>query len=152
MASNCAAWLPYHQTSWPQKSAGLEEDVYKNSRNGVYERLLNHQSIIGYFFNTSRKFAYDGWDLLTPYLREVMQMDAARSPTLKRVGDDLAEVIRGLPNGDRRLGQLERAATYAAFRNLLRLLIHDRLTLGVPTPLFTLDEYVTYLFPEDALG
>jgi CRISPR-associated protein Cst1 len=136
----------------PQKSAGPEEDIHKNARNEVYERLLNHQSITGYFFNTSRKLAYGGWDLLTLYLQEVMQMDPARIATLKHVGDDLAEVIRSLPNGERRLGQLERAATYASFRNALRRLIHDRLALGVPTPLFTLDEYVAHLFPEGALG
>jgi CRISPR-associated protein Cst1 len=136
----------------PQKSAGLDEDAHKNFRNEVYERLLNHQSIIGYFFDTSRKLAYGGWDLLTLYLQEVMQMDPARIATLKRVGDDLTEVIRTLPNGERRLGQLERAATYVSFRNVLRRLIHDRLALRAPTPLFTLDEYVAHLFPEGALG
>jgi CRISPR-associated protein Cst1 len=136
----------------PQKSAEPEADVYKNSRNEVYERLLNHQSITRYFFNTSRKLAYGGWDLLTLYLQEVMHMDPDRIATLKRVGDDLADVIRSLPNGERRLVQLERAATYASFRNALRRLIHDRLALAVPKPLFTLDEYVTHLFPEGALG
>jgi CRISPR-associated protein Cst1 len=35
---------------------------------------------------------------------------------------------------------------------VLRLLIHDRLALRAPTPLFTLDEYVAHLFPEGALG
>ena len=136
----------------PQKNTGPEEDVYKNAYNDVYERLLNRQSIIGYFFNTSRKLAYGGWDLLTLYLEEVMHMDPDRIASLKRVGDDLAETIRSLPNGERRLGQLERAATYASFRHALRRLIHDRLALKAPTPLFTLDEYVAHLFPDGALG
>jgi CRISPR-associated protein Cst1 len=135
-----------------QTTKDSEQEAYKNSRNDVYERLLNHQSIIAYFLDISRKLAYGGWDLLTLYLQEVLHMDPIRIVTLKRVGDDLADAIRTMPNGERRLGQLERAASYATFRNVLRRLIHDRLALGVPTPLFTLDEYAEQLFPEGALG
>jgi CRISPR-associated protein Cst1 len=133
-------------------SREITEEQYKNYKNDVYERLLAHQSIVGYFLDTTRKRAYGDWDLLSIYLREVLQMEPARISAIKRVADEVSVLIRTPPNGERRLGQLERAGNYASFRNVLLRLIRDRLSLGASAPLFTFDDYVDHLFPDGALG
>ena len=74
-------------------------------------------------------------------------MNEDRLATLKRVGDAIAEAIRQ-SGGSRRLGQLERAGSYRECRNILRFIIRDRIGQGQTEPLFSLDEYVEYLFPE----
>lgn len=76
-------------------------------------------------------------------------MDELRLNAIKKVGDAIAKSIRK-DERDRRLGQLERANSYGACRNVLRFVIRDRIRQGEEDPLFLLDDYVTLLFPESA--
>ena len=50
------------------------------------------------------------------------------------------------------MGQLEQASNYGTFRNILRLVIKDRVKMGAKNPLFSLDEYVNDLFPDGNMG
>jgi CRISPR-associated protein Cst1 len=80
-------------------------------------------------------------------------MDKERIEVIKRVADEIATVIRSDESKNpKRLGQLERANTYTAFRNTLRLIIKERIKSGAENPLFSLEEYVEKLFPEGALS
>ena len=74
-------------------------------------------------------------------------MELTRIEAIQRIGDSIAETIRQ-SGRDRRLGQLERSKTYAECRNILRFLIQDRIAQGQSEPLFTLKDYVEYLFPD----
>ena len=74
-------------------------------------------------------------------------MNEERLRALKRVGDAIAESIHQ-SGSTRRLGQLERAGSYRELRNILRFIIRDRIGQGSAEPLFSLDEYVEYIFPE----
>lgn len=134
----------YQKVNWDKVES---EDDYKNRQNRVYERLLEGQSILGYFLNRSERRVRGNWDLIILYLKEVRHMNEGRLTTLKRVGDAIAETIRQ-SGGTKRLGQLERARSYRECRNILRFIIRDRIDQGQEEPLFSLDEYVEHLFPD----
>jgi CRISPR-associated protein Cst1 len=127
-----------------------EEGEYINKINTVYDRLLSGKSIVRFFIAPKERKVYGDWDLLSYYLKEVRSMEKERLETLKRVGDELANYIRETEN-IKRLGQLEQASNYGTFRNILRLVIKDRVKIGAKNPLFSLDEYVNDLFPEGAM-
>jgi CRISPR-associated protein Cst1 len=134
------------------KKVDLEdEEKYKNLRNDVYERLLRGQSILGYFIDTSERKTLVGWSFLEYYMKGVRGLEEKRLETIKRVSDDIAQLIKTKGNV-RRLTQLETSKTYGDFRNVLRLIIKDRISAGFEKPLFTIDEYEKYLFPEGNLS
>ena len=134
----------YQYIKWDKVES--EED-YKNKTNLVYEFLLQGRSILGFFINRPARKTRSNWELLSLYLKEVRNMDESRLNAIKQVGDSIAESIRQSEN-DRRLRELEFARSYGACRNILRLVIRDRIRQGEETPLFSLDDYVEYLFPE----
>ena len=74
-------------------------------------------------------------------------MEQTRLEKIKQVGDFIAECIQE-SGSDRRLVRLERAKSYEACRNVLLYIIRERIKQGAPMPLFSLDDYVEYLFPE----
>ncbi|AKB85836.1 type I-B CRISPR-associated protein Cas8b1/Cst1 [Methanococcoides methylutens] len=128
-----------------------DKENYKNRWNGVYSNLLNGKSIVGYFINRRNKQSYGGWNLLEYYLMEVRNMDSKRLETLKKVGDALSEYIKETQN-IKRLTQLETASNFATFRNLLRLIEKERIKNASIDPIFTLEDFMTGLFPEGNLG
>lgn len=80
-------------------------------------------------------------------------MNQNRINAIKKVADAIAESIEKTGR-DRRLRQLEMAKTYREFQNVLLFIIKDRLKHGEPDPLFTIDDYLNYLFPysEDGIS
>ncbi len=123
------------------------EEDYKNRTNRVYENLLRDISILGYFLNRRIRKPRGNWELLSLYLKEIKTMEQTRLEKIKQVGDFIAECIQE-SGSDRRLVRLERAKSYEACRNVLLYIIRERIKQGAPTPLFSLDDYVEYLFPE----
>lgn len=145
-------WLTVVRRGYIRKIQNKTEDEYKNYRNEVYQRLLSHRPILGYFTDVPNKTAIGDWGLLTIYLKEVLQMNDRRIEAIKHLGDEIANIIQASASGKKRLGQLEKARTYALFRMVLLRLMRERVILKDETPLFTFDEYVEHLFPEGALG
>lgn len=138
----------YSRVDW---SKVKEEGDYKNKANTVYSNLLDGGTITQYFIDTKSKRSLGDWDLFGFYLKEVRKMDEKRLATIKRVGDEIARYIQKTENM-KRLGQFERAGNYRNFRNVLRLIVKDRVAHKEEEPLFTLDEFVEHLFPEGNLG
>ena len=128
-----------------------DEESYKNRGNDVYENLLSNKSIVRYFINRTKKSVYGNWSLFSYYLKEVRKLDENRINAIRELGDEIASTIKE-NNDPKRLGQLERAANYNSFRNVLRRLIKDRIAAKTETPLFTFDDYVQNILPEGALG
>jgi CRISPR-associated protein Cst1 len=129
------------------------EEEYKNNNNAIYDGLLKNAWLLRHFYSSQNRITYIKWNLLQIYLMEVREMDKQRIEVIKRVADEIAEVIRkDESNNPKRLGQLERANTYAAFRNTLRLIIKERIKNNAETPLFSLEEYSENLFPDGVLG
>ncbi len=133
----------YGRINWDKVES---EDDYKNRPNRVYENLLQDISILGYFINRRRRKPRGNWELLSLYLKEVRNMELTQREKIKQVGDLIAECIQKSGH-DKRLKQLERAKNYSECRNILRYVIRDRIRHGTPEPLFSIDDYMEYLFP-----
>ncbi len=134
-----------------KKSALEDEEKYKNVRNDIYERLLLGRSILRYFIEDNERKTLVGWNFLEYYMKEVRDMDEKRLETIKRVSDSIADLIK-MRGNTRRLIQLETAKSYSDLRNVLRLIIKDRISESLENPLFTLDEYEKNLFPDGNLS
>ena len=129
------------------------EEEYKNNNNAIYNGLLKNEWIIKYFYNFRQRKTYANWKLVQLYLKEVRQMNKQRIEVIKKMADEIALVIqKDESHNPKRLGQLERANSYGAFRNVLRLIIKDRIKNGAENPLFSIEDYTEKLFPDGALG
>ena len=73
-------------------------------------------------------------------------MEQTQLDKIKQVGDLIAKCIEK-SGRDRRLRQLEGAKSYGECRNILRYVIRDRIQQGAPEPLFSIEDYMAYLFP-----
>lgn len=131
------------------KKIKSEEDI-KKKRNEVYLKLLNGDSIVGYFLEKDRSIC-GNWEILSYYLKEVRNMNEKRIEILKRIGDKIADYIRKTDN-TKRLFALETVKSYEALRNIFLKITKDMITSGMEGPLFSTDEYLNDLFPEGALN
>lgn len=122
------------------------DEDYKNRTNRVYENLLQGHSILRFFLYRNSRKTRGNWELLSLYLKEVRTMEQTQLEKIKQVGDLIAKCIQK-SGRDRRLMQLERAKSYGECRNILRYVIRDRIQQGAPEPLFSIDDYMEYLFP-----
>lgn len=145
-------WLRIVRKGYRYRIEAREEAEYKNYPNEVYQRLLSHESIVRYFLDHENKQALGDWNLLSLYLKEVRKMDPKRVDTIRRVADDIAELVKTSANPKKRLSQLEMADNYGWFRNVLFRFMKEHLAAGNQEPLFTLEEYIDQLFPDGALG
>ncbi len=134
----------YGRINWDKVET---EDDYKNRINRVYENLLQDISILVYFIDRRHRKTRANWELLALYLKEVRTMEQTRLEKIKQVGDLIAECIQE-SGSVRRLTRLEGANSYEACRTVLLYIIRDRIRQGKQNPLFSLDDYVEYLFPE----
>lgn len=131
---------------------GKTEDDYKNSKNRIYQKLLDGRSILPHFLSIKKHKAFGDYSLLEVYLREVLAMDKTRIETIKKVADEIATFIRQSDKGKARLRNLEESVKFRDFCNVLRRISKERIAQQKPqTPLFTLDEFAEQLFPDGAL-
>jgi CRISPR-associated protein Cst1 len=145
-------WKQIIRKGFGKQAIEKNEEEIKNYRNDVYNRLLYGQSIIKYFIEFNDRKVIGDWSLLEIYLKEVLSMDENRIQIVKRVADEIVEMIKTSSNGKKRLVQLEIAKNYNSCRMVLLRLIQDRVAAKMENPLFTYDEYVEHLFPDGALG
>lgn len=123
------------------------EDDYKNRTNRVYENLLQDISILGFFINRQHRKPRGNWELLSLYFMEIRSMEQTRLEKIKQVGDLIADCIQE-SGSNKRLTRLEGAKSYETCRTVLLYIIRERIKQGKQNPLFSLDDYVEYLFPE----
>ncbi|MCC7203098.1 MAG: type I-B CRISPR-associated protein Cas8b1/Cst1 [Nitrospirae bacterium] len=145
-------WQKVVRKGYNKDLTGKKEDEYRNYKNSVYLSLLEGRSIVKYFLNNKAKEAIGDWNLLKYYLKEVRRMDEKRIEAIRKLGDEIAEIVKTSSNGKKRLGQLERAESYASLRNVLLRLMRDRVALKGDVPLFTYEDYVESFFPEGVMN
>lgn len=127
-----------------------EFEEYKNNPNEVYNRLLDNNSILRFFYNFKSKKALCSWNLVKYYMKEVRNMDEKRLKAIKELGDKLSDYIK-INDSKKTLSSLENASNYNSFRNILRKIIKNKIANGDDELLFTFDDYVTHLFPDGNL-
>jgi CRISPR-associated protein Cst1 len=145
-------WLQVVRKGYRYSIEDKKERDYKNYSNEVYQKLLSNESIVRYFLEYANKRALGGWSLLSLYLKEIKSMDQKRIDAVRRVADDLAELIKSSANPKKELNRIESADSYGWFRNVLLRFMKKHVAAGDEKPLFTFEEYVEQLFPDGALG
>lgn len=125
-------------------------DDYKNNPNTVYNNLMDGKSILRLFYTIKYKKTYCTWKLVKSYMKEVWNMDENRIEVIKDVGDRLSNYIKD-NDSLKTLNNLEQASNYNNFRNILRKILKNKISVGDKELLFTFDEYVINLFPDGNL-
>jgi CRISPR-associated protein Cst1 len=127
-----------------------ENETLRKYHNRVYHRLLNNESISGYFVDVKRRKPVVrgdlGWRLFASYQREVISMDQRRIDSLRDLGDRIAPLMR---DRHRRLLTLERADSRGRLTDVLYRLSKDAITRDHKEPLITFDQLVSDVFPHD---
>lgn len=123
------------------------ETEYKNHTNDIYLKMLQGTSITSYFIDPSQKAVCCSWKIVDLYLLEVKKMDKDRISLIKRIGDEIADVIHETDK-IQRISDIERTYNYNEFLRMLLLIIKSRIALRKETPLFTFEEFSETLFPE----
>lgn len=110
-------------------------------RNTIYEQLFELPRTTRPFLR--RLAGARDWNLLTIFLRKVMQMEQERINTYRQLGDRLAEyMIKYEGTSMRFYYELFRAKDYTHFRRVLRRAAERVLKAGEPDPLFTYNQFI----------
>ncbi len=130
-----------------KRLAKKPEEIKKSCQNDVYRRLLNGESILHYFIDTSNRRANASWRLLSFYCSEVLGMDKDALEFVKRVADRIVETVEKLPDNklSRRVRELERAEKLYQFEGFFIRVEKDRQELGIPEALMSFDDFARIL-------
>ena len=127
-----------------------EEDLLKDRKNPIYERLIAMKSIHGYFINKKKRSINVPWDVFRLYLEEVLKINPERIQYIKELGDKIVEIMKQT-NNKKRLYALERAKSYDELRMALLFLAKDSMKIK-DAPIFQIEELSKNLFPDTEYG
>lgn len=150
-SSEFTDWLSVVSKAYYKSKKEIDEP-YKKLSNTVYQKLMKYESILPNFFSTRTRITFCKWNLVIIYLKEILDMSTKRINSIKKIADDIAEIIRNHPNGKKRITQLETVKSYDYFRNILFRLVKENIVQKADSPLITFDDYVENLFPEGYRG
>ena len=93
-AANDPGWKRIVNSGWvkPKKKEN-PEILQKETANEVYNKLLNNESILNYFFDSNKKNTNSDWHLLKIYCMEVLGMDKKTIEIVKKIGDHVVETL-----------------------------------------------------------
>jgi len=142
-------WKRIVSMGWRKQPSNEKEfeEFERASRNEVYSRLLNNESILQYFVNKSLRQVNSSWNLLAFYCSEVMGLGEEVLNFIKDVGDRIVETIEKLPDHklSNEVRSLERAEKLFQFETFFIRVEKLRQNFGVETPLMTFDEFARIL-------
>jgi CRISPR-associated protein Cst1 len=121
------------------------EKAFKKRVNSVYKKLIDGESITGYFFDRENYQLVGSWSLLELYLKLVKEMNQETIDLIKELGDRIVEVVE-TDHNVRRVKELDRAKSYRVFRTTLLKFAKKWVTTKPDEPLLTVDDYLQLLF------
>jgi CRISPR-associated protein Cst1 len=137
---------------WRKNDQELDEEEYHNNRNRVIKKLLGKESILPLFRKYFRKKVLSSQHierlLAVYYLMEVKGMQQEQIDLIKEIADQILALGQKHGTIKKYLVMIEGAGKAHQLRYTLLKIIKDRFRDGENKPLFTLDDYVNYLFPD----
>jgi CRISPR-associated protein Cst1 len=138
--------------SWESYKKGVIEESFnyenfKSWRNLVYEVLLEGRSILGFIRTWSKKNKFN-FGIVELYQLNIRNMQEKTISKIKSIADFI--VSQDENSIKKTITKLNGSRTNAAIRQLLLRMNVTNYLSGAKNPLFTLEEYVEYLFPEGA--
>lgn len=143
--SKTAQWLD-------KDNQKINDDAYLNNQNDVYEFLLSAISILPFLrryakscFLNSKTFE----SLIAMYYAtEVLRMEQKQIDLIRQIADVILDIGKKSDSLKKYLFMIESAGKAYQLRGALLKIVKDNFNLGAEKPVITLDDYVTYLFPD----
>lgn len=140
-------WKTILNMGWVVKKAKKDElsfeDLEKGYSNNVYQKILNEESILPYFYNSNKKKANAKWRLLEFYCLEVLGLDKDTLKFIKEVGDKIVETIDPLSDNKLKkvIRELETAKKLYQFSNFFIQLEKIRQKNNLKNAFLSFDEF-----------
>ncbi len=152
----------YHisKSSWNEKTASwtdkednpISPDNYRNNQNDIFEQLLAGKSILPFMRRYARRCFADkkvfNSLISSHYAREVLHMQDKQIQLIRQIADTILELGQKTDSLKKYLVAIEGAGKAYQLRGVLLKIVKDNFTSGQAEPVITLDDYVTYLFPD----
>ncbi len=148
------------KSTWDQKNASwadqknnpLSQDDYRNNPNDVFEHLLAGKSILPLLYRYARTCFLNQIDfdpmIANQYAKEVLRMEPKQIQLIRQIAENILELGQKKDSLKKYLVSIEGAGKAYQLRGVLLKIIKDNFISGTPEPVITLDDYVTYLFPD----
>lgn len=127
-------------------SEQIDLETFKTWKNKVLDDLIKESSILKYFLYHSKKFQLN-FIIVELYQIKIRKMDKRTLTKIRELSDF---IVIGRPDDDikKSISRLNGAKKNHELRHFLLKLVVKNYADGNPNPLFSLEEYVEYLFPE----
>lgn len=132
--------------SWQNNKESADYTIFKSWRNEVFENLMINKSLTGLFLKHIRNHSFD-FKIVEMYQINIQNMDKKSLTKIK----ELAEFIVNNRNDDeikKSMTRLNGAKSSQELRYFLLKLLGKNYQEGNVKPLFTIEEFIEYLFPD----
>lgn len=142
-----AVYDSYSET-WHNSKEEVDYGGYKTWYNRVYEALLNGNSSVvrRAFLRHSKEYTFS-FDIVEQYQINIQRMKKETLTKLKELADFLV-VNRSDDSIKKSMNKLNGAGSSNQLRSFMLKMANDNYREGNLEPLFSLDNYVEYLFPD----
>lgn len=144
------AWQRIVRRGYYVKKDIDDEAELQKYNNFIYNKLLENQSISGFFIDRKRRCPVvrgrEGWLLFSGYLKEVRGMEQRRIDNLRDLADRMAPLIL---KRKKRLRTLEDADKKGKFMGVLYRLTKDAASAGQDKPLITFEQLISDVLAQE---
>jgi len=145
-----SAWQRILRRGYHVKKELDDEAELQKYNNAISNRLLNNQSISGFFIDRKRRYpivqGQEGWLLFSGYLKEVRGMEQRRLDNLRNLADRMAPLML---KRKKRLFALEGADKKGKFLGVLYRLTKDAASAGHDKPLITFEQLISDVLAQE---
>jgi len=144
-------WKNVVNRGWIRKKNNSNEEEFekleKTNGNVVYQKLLNDESILHYFYDINKKEALASWRLISHYCSEVLGLDKDTLEFIKDIGDRIVETLNSLEESKlkKELRILENANRLYELAYFFRRAEKIRQKRAISEPLMSFDEFAKLL-------
>lgn len=133
-------------SKWENSKESVDYSTFKSWSNKVFYRLLKNKSLLPLFFNYVRKCSFN-FKIVELYQINIRNMDKKALEKIKELADFIVN-NRGNDEIEKILVQLRKAKKNNEMKNFIVKLVVKNYAEENQNPLFSVDEYVEYLFPD----
>ncbi|GAB6008896.1 hypothetical protein [Dysgonomonas reticulitermitis] len=132
--------------SWTNSKETVDYQTYKMWNNRVYNSLLNEKSLLSLFLQHSKSHIFN-FKIIELYQIKIKNMNTKTLDKIKELANFIVD-NRSDDEIKKFMTRLNGAKNINNLRNFFIRLLDENYKEGKQEPLFSLDEYVEYLFPD----
>lgn len=135
-----------HSKSWKNAKETVDYQTFRIWHNKVFESLLSDKSLVPLFLQHGKHQIFN-FDIVELYQINIRNMDKRTLDKIKQLADFIVN-NRSEDEIKKAMTRLNGAKNNNELRSFLLRLLGQNYEEGNSEPLFSLDEYVEYLFPD----